>query len=990
MPSNQDKGARLAAAALDRDAAERELKRARTHNAEGNYSAAAEAKTAVSDLKSEFADAGRSVGAKVWSVFKFIGHLFHILLRSAWRLLVAIAVIAIVCGVVGGIGLGYLYFASASELPNIDDYTKVSMPQDSTIYDADGEVIGVVSTVSRESVGFGEISQPMKDAIVAIEDERFYNHQGIDLQGIARALYYNYREWRGGGSATSQGGSTITQQYVRNAYEQVGTEQTINRKLTEMMLAAQLEAQMSKDDILNSYLNTIYFGNGCYGVQAASKFYFGHTADTLDYYEAAMLASIVNGPSIYDPTTDEGRAATAERVNLVLDKMYSLGMLGSISQTDMQSLKQTDINSKLNITESERIINQPFYYDYVMAELNESYSTAQIESGGWQIYTTLSIKDGQAAADVVAGVEELYDHSGITAAIADIDIASGAIHAFCGGVDYGFSQYNIATQGHLQTGSTLKPILYAALCEDLGYYMSDQMSCEPVDIGDPTNPHVITPYLRGSSGTLKQGLVASDNAMAIHAAQTLGMDKFLDMVEDVGIETVMEPNVVTVIGGQEEGLTPLELASGYSTIARGGKCLHMWCIKSITDGLGNRVYEHQAETASYAFSGEVSSQVIDAMIAAVDDAGWYNIPFDKQGWTIAAKTGTTDEDMDSWCCGFDHDRAVAIWVGGRDAKQQVANSSYNTTGAFSSYFERVGQEDSKAGWDKPQYKTMVPDIEAGQSLENYIEELQSKQLSLDIEYVSADNAKDAQVVGVKNAGELVNRGGAAVVQVVRDMVAVPDFNGMTPADVYNKSEGLAVDFDVTYSESGSSNPTVTGQSIKPGDIVAKGTQITLTVNVLMPPSNSTVEKQVPVNGTDSALGMLQKERDDLRALTDQLNQQLADATTAAGEAAKVKVPNVVGLDSSSARQVLYSLGFATAYSGTSGDEITSTYPAAGTEVVVGSQVRLYSKSAPEEDEGSNTNGNANGNSNSNSNGNANGNSNSNSNANSNRTNRNTR
>ena len=476
-----------------------------------------------------------------------------------------------------------------------------------------------------------------------------------------------------------------------------------------------------------------------------------------------------------------------------------------------------------------------------------------------------------------------------------------------------------------------------------------------MDIGDPTNPHVIKPYLSGSSGTLKQGIIASDNAMAIHAAQTLGMDKFNDMLKAVGIDTSIGDNVVAVIGGQEQGLTPLELASGYSTMARKGKTLHAWCIKSITDTLGNTVYEHKDEKPAYAFSEEVAAQVIDSMCAAVDEAGWYNIPFDKQGWTIAAKTGTTDEDMDSWCVGFDHDRSVAIWVGGRDAKQTVDNSSYNTTTAFSSYFEKVGQTDSKAGWDKPQYKTMVPDIDKGQSLEDYIKELQNKKLSIDIEYVSADNVPDSKIVGVKNAGELVNRGASAVVQVVRDMVAVPDFTGMTPAQAYDKAEGLDLDFKVEYSTSGTSIPTVTDQSISAGDLVAKGTKVELSITVLIDGKSETTVQQVPINGSDTALAMLQKERDDLKIQNDQLTHKLQDAAEASSEAAKIRVPNVVGLSSTDARQVLNSMGFQVSYTGDTGDKIISMTPTASSTAAAGTLVVIKSASTPAEDAASNAN-----------------------------------
>lgn len=929
--------------------------RDRVRDKHGKYSIRREASAAFANLKSSLN--GSSVGTKILAVIKFILSIVYIFFRSIWRILVGIAVMAIVCFVVGCIGVGYLYFTSADELPNIEDYTKVSLPQDSTIYDSDGEVIGVVSTVSRENIGFGEISQPMKDAIVAIEDERFYSHTGIDIQGIARALYVNFQSWRSGGSSTSQGASTLTQQYVRNAYSSVGTEQTMKRKLTEIMLSVQLEANVSKDDILNSYLNTVYFGNGCYGVESASQHYFGHPASELDYYESAVLSSIVNGPSIYDPETDEGVEATAERVNLVLDKMYSLGYLGSMTQDELRQLKSTDLRSRLHITKSEQQINQPFYYDYVMSELKSKYSKEEIESGGWQIYTTLSIKDGQQAEAVVANTEKTYAGKGITAALVDIDNETGAIHAFCGGTDYNSSQYNIATQGHLQTGSTLKPIVYAGLCEYDGYYMTDEMSCEKVNVGTDAEPHWITPYIRGDKGTLKQGIVQSDNAMTIHVAQTEGMSDVQKICSNVGIKTPIDDNVIATIGGQTTGLTPLELASAYSTIARGGQQIDYWCIKQITDGLGNEVYKHDAQK-KYAISEEVALQITDAMKAAVDTAGWYDIPFDKQGWTIAAKTGTTNDDYDSWCVGFDHNRSVSLWVGGRDSKVTVTNSSHNTTMSFSSYFEKVGQNDSKEDFKAPQWKTQIPPMSDGESLEEYMQEIQKRQLGIQIEYVSAQNAKDGEVVGVKNENQLVNRGESAIIQVVRDMVAVPDFKGMTPEQVYNQSAGLDINFNVTYSTSGSSNPTVNAQSVTPGNVVAKGTEVTLDITMLIQENGDGTQIQVPTNGTSSALSMLQKERDQYKSLSEQLTQQLESSKsndTSSNSADKVTVPNLIGLSEKDAAQVLQSLGLSVSYSGSSTATITGCSPASGTQVDKGSTVQLKGSSSSSSNSSNDTN-----------------------------------
>ena len=327
---------------------------------ERKHVAANEAKDAISKFKKDVS-AGDSNATGIRRVmralFGFIALIFKlicILFRGIWHLFVYIAVSVIALAVICALGVGALYISTSGSLPDIEDYTRISMPQDATIYDVDGNVIGVVSTSNREPVSFSEIAQPAKDAIVSIEDERFYNHEGIDIIGICRSLYVNFVSWSKGGSSTSQGASTITQQYVRNAYKDVGNEQTISRKLTEMMLSIELESSMSKDDILSSYLNTVYYGNGCYGIEAASKFYFGHDASSLDYYESAILASVVNSPTYYNPTTDDGKKHTAERVDLVLDKMWSLGKLGSTSEDELRAMKQTDIDSVLHITKQTR------------------------------------------------------------------------------------------------------------------------------------------------------------------------------------------------------------------------------------------------------------------------------------------------------------------------------------------------------------------------------------------------------------------------------------------------------------------------------------------------------------------------------------------------------------------------------------------------------------------------------------------------------------
>lgn len=919
--------------------------------------------------KAEFERPGHA-GSKIIAVIsvllgviRLIGRLVVVLFRSIWRAIVYMAVAAAGIGLVALIGIAFLFTTSIGELPSLKDYTLIAAPQDSTMYDADGQVIGVISTSSRDPVSFGSIDQKLKDATVGIEDERFYNHEGVDFYGIARALKANFDSWRSGGSSTSQGASTITQQYVRNAYNEVGTEQTVSRKLTEMILSAELESSMSKDDILNSYLNTVYYGNGNYGVEAASQYYFGHSVKTLSYYEAAILASIVNAPSIYNPATEEGRKNTAERANLVLDKMFSLGKTGDMTKEQLQEIKRTDINSVIHITEKQRVINQPFYYDYVMKELKAEYSEEEIKGGGWQIYTTLSIKDGEAAEKLVKSVEQRYGSKGVTSAIVDIDNATGAINSFCGGTDYNASQFNVATQGTLQQGSTLKPFMYATLMENQGYYTTDNVSTEPVNVAaDGEKAHVITSYIGGKSASIERGIIMSDNAMAIHGAETAGMSSINDMIHKCGIKGDLEDNTIAIIGGQTIGFSPLDMANAYRTIANKGKETDRWCVKSITDSYGNSIYKHE-DKESYAMSSEVALQLTDAMTKAVDQrTDWYNIPFDKQGWTIAAKTGTTDDKTDLWCAGFDTTRTVVVWMGGRDAKVEVPTTTPTACKEFSDYMSAVGKDDPKEEFEKPQFKTEIPEIGKDQSIEDYIALVQAKRLNPKVEYVGDTDKKEDTVIGIKDAGQLVNRGSDVSIQVARDKVVVPDFTKIDPSDVYKKSDGLEVTYDVKYVESGSSAPAITNQSIAASTVVTKGTSITLTLEILSPAtSTDKTTEQVPVRDTDGAMTLLSRERDAYKKKSDSLQSQLdvLQQQTEKTSTDQATVPSLRGVTVSQAKTILSSLGFNVRYDGSSSDTVTYTSPSGGSVVTSGSSVTLYtSSSSSSSNKNKNTNGNS--------------------------------
>lgn len=922
-------------------------------------SATSDARARIASAREE-GDGGKPAAlAVIGAILSCVWKVVKVTLRTIWRGLLYIFVMIVALLAIALVGFGVLLASSAGDLPQVQDYSLVSMPQDATIYDRDGQVIGIVAQASREPVSFGDISQNAKDAIVSIEDERFYDHAGIDPIGIARSVYVNFRAWATGGDSTSQGASTITQQYVRNAYSEVGTEQTITRKLKEIALATEVDASMSKDDVLNAYLNTVYYGNGQYGIQAASKYYFGHDCSQLTDYEAAMLAAIVNAPSIYDPTTEDGQQKLAQRTNIVLDKMYSLGKL-DVSQDELRALKATNIADVVHITQKSRTINQPFYYDYVMSELHKQYTTDEIVSGGWQIYTTLSIADGEAATNVVKGIESQYASAGATSAIVDINVSDGSINAFCGGTDYNVSQYNTATQGSPQTGSTLKPFLYATLMERQGYYTTDEYDHSDVNVAnDGEAEHIITSYIpQGGDSSIKNGIIQSDNAMAIHAAQNVGTSNVNDMMHACGFTSNLEDNPIAIIGGQTIGFAPLELATGYATIANRGTKRTAWCIKSITDTLGNSVYEHQ-DDSSYAMDKEVALQLTDAMKSAVDQRpSWYDIDFDHNGgWTIAAKSGTTDDRADLWCCGFDTSHAVAVWIGNRDTRVAMPTTTPTACREFSDYMYAAHQSDPKQDFEAPQFKTTVPTPQDGESISDFASRMSGLQLTAKYAYVTPSDAHpDGSIVSVEKDGELVDRGTAITITIARSNVSVPDFVGMTPEQAYNAADGLDLQYETSYVTSGSSTPTISAQTVDAGTDVPKGTKVTLTIQMVTQQSASTTE-QVPYKASTDEISRLEAQVQELQQKNDELQAQIdsatnsttgttssssSSATTNGTQSQTVMVPNVTGKSAASARTSLESLGLVVTSSGatSSSSTVVSTTPEAGTKVSPGATVRL--------------------------------------------------
>ncbi|HJT23159.1 MAG TPA: transglycosylase domain-containing protein, partial [bacterium] len=386
-----------------------------------------------------------------------------------------------ICFALAGIGIGFLY-AQLQELPDIKLLQTTSPSQATRIYDVNGELVSQLWLEQRTLVPLKETPKDLQNAFIAIEDDRFYRHIGIDPIGMARAFIQNIRS----GGERVQGGSTLTQQLARNLF--LTHEKTFTRKIREILLALQIERNYSKDEILEMYLNQIYLGEGAYGVESAARSYFGKHVGELTLPECAYLATLPKAPNDYDAYKHPLEALA--RRNLVLNAMADHGY---ITQQEATDAKNTPIELK-----KIEVQNAPYFVEYVRDQLVSRYGDNAVYKGGLSVYTTLDMKmqeaaqkalsEGVANAEVVARKNRLTNipvDQPIQGALLAMDPHTGAIRAMIGGIDYRKSVFNRAIQAKRQPGSSFKPIIYAAAIEN-GYTMADVFLDTPVVFPDPT------------------------------------------------------------------------------------------------------------------------------------------------------------------------------------------------------------------------------------------------------------------------------------------------------------------------------------------------------------------------------------------------------------------------------------------------------------------------------------------------------------------------
>ncbi len=553
---------------------------------------------------------------------------------------------------------GYLWSLS-TRLPDLRvNPDAITMPETSIVYAADGTVLAEwYDAEDRTVVPNDAIPQSLKDATVAIEDKRFYEHSGVDPQAIARALSVNTQA-----GEVRQGGSTITQQTVKLLF--TDGKRTLTRKIEEALLALSLETRADKDDVLGVYLNTVYFGRGAYGVESAAHRFFGSTTDDLTLAQSALLAGCIQSPTRYDPFANPADAL--DRRNLVLREMRDQGYITSedaaLAAAESLGLREID-----PIAAAAPFA--PYFVEYVRRDLLERLGSERLYKGGLRIYTTLD-PAAQRAAEAAASAH-LADPADPEVAIAAVRWRDGAVVAIVGGRDFAAEQFDLATQGKRQTGSAFKPFVLAAALEQ-GYTMDSTWEATPFETPVKDEIWHVENYensITGGTYTLEIATIWSINTVYARLITAVGADKVVDVAHRMGITSPMDPDPAIALGGLKNGVSPLEMASAFGTIANSGVAVPPSGVVKVTDAEGTLVYAPDREGTT-AISPEVAAALAGVMNAVYTRGTGMEANFGPWG---AVKTGTAQSWRDAWIVGFSGDLSTAVWVGYPQAQIAMEN-----------------------------------------------------------------------------------------------------------------------------------------------------------------------------------------------------------------------------------------------------------------------------------------------------------------------------
>ena len=581
-----------------------------------------------------------------------------------WRVIKTVVVLVVFAillgaGVVAGIVASY-----SRNLPDISRMADYQPSRSTRVYARNGELLANLYRENRTWVAIDRVPPLVREAFIATEDAHFYQHHGVDFGGIARAALADWRHEQ------LQGASTITQQLARGLF--LSNEVSYSRKIQEALLALEIERYYTKNEILERYLNLIYFGSGAYGIEAAAHTYFGTNVGRLTLGQAAMLAGLPAAPSDYSPYVNLGHAK--ERQHHVLERMVDAGFITQADADVAETGKVGLIGERPSGLQSYRY---PYFTTYVTHLLETQFGTQAMLEGGLQVYTSLDPglqTIAQSAVDWGIGrarAEGIGAHEGALVAIRP---STGEILAMVGGVgEFSLNnQFNRAWQSRRQPGSSFKPYVYTAEIDSgktpmtivydtpVSYPMGDGTRWAPMD----------DDYRWMGAITLRTALAQSRNVVAVKLAQDLGIDRVVEYATRMGVTAPLDPTLSLALGSS--GVSPLDQAAGYATLANAGIHITPYPIKIVRDTLGNplldNLYPQQTEVVS-AGTAYVMTSMLESVIN--EGTGYPNAVI---GRPAAGKTGTTSSFRDAWFVGYTPDLVAAVWIGNDNYSRM--NESY--------------------------------------------------------------------------------------------------------------------------------------------------------------------------------------------------------------------------------------------------------------------------------------------------------------------------
>ncbi len=565
---------------------------------------------------------------------------------------------ALVLVIIAGLMFGYI-FAAYQSLPEVGNNMRPAVS--SQVFDSQGKLITTLhSDQNRLPIDINKVPKNLQNAFIAAEDNRFYDHIGVDPIGILRAVVTNLTN-RG----IAQGGSTITQQLAKNAF--LSQDQTLKRKIQEAILALELERKYSKKEILEMYMNQIYFGRGAYGIQTAAHTYFGKDVGDLTLAECAMIAGLPKSPNYYSSSVNEATA----RKNVVVGQMEKYGY---ITPSQAEEAKKASLDIKQKST-SNTTDETSYFIDYVTQEIAQKYGDDALYKDGLKIYTTLDTDKQHAAVQAMRHLPETHtDDQGLTqpqGAIISIDPKTGHILAMVGG--RGQDSFNRASMAVRQPGSAFKPFVYMTAME---HDMTPDtiMEDKKVEYGG-WSPHNDDNSYQGRM-PLWKALALSVNTVAVQLADKVGPSNVIANAKKLGITTLVEDGssnddnlASAALGGLTKGVTPLEMAAAYGAFANKGVYIKPTAIVKILDRNGNVLEDNSSDVQKTQVMSEKMAYEMTSMLEGVITRGTGTAA--SIGRPAAGKTGTTDDNHDAWFIGYTPDIVTAVWIGDDTGSQSL-------------------------------------------------------------------------------------------------------------------------------------------------------------------------------------------------------------------------------------------------------------------------------------------------------------------------------